>query len=410
MARYAVFLWSQGPRSIYGDVELYFAYASRAIKGEVPYRDYSIEYPIGALPLFLLPRLFARDIEAYRIAFGVEMLLCNAVTVLLVARQVRCSQGLSRVPARLGWYTLFFTSLCPLLLGRYDLAPTAMAFAACYSWNTGRRGLGGILAGVGALTKIFPGVALSPALIVEVYNTKFRRARATEAFLLTAVGLLLLWFLIGRGGLRDSFYVHGRRGLEIESVFAGIVLILSRYFNFRILIIDNFGSSNIYFTYYEILLTIIPALQLGAIFFIAWRFLIRGRGDEFRYATAGLLGFLITGKVLSPQYMIWLLPFIAVLDGRAGMCARPVFMASCLLTRLIYPGPGFLSLLSNRSWAIALLNSRSSLLILLLLILLFDTISDKLVGLARQGRNPQKDEQQRVAPRRSPALRAWFTH
>src|SRR5262249_12825992 len=104
--------------------------------------------------------------------------------------------------------------------------------------------------------------------------------------------------------------------------------------------------------------------------FIAWAYLTRGGGDDLRYATAALLGFTITGKVLSPQYMIWLLPFITVLEGRAGIWARPVFLASCLLTRLIYPGPGFLSLLSNRPWAIALLNLRNFSLIFMLIILM----------------------------------------
>lgn len=371
------FSWSQGPRSIYGDVDLYSSYASRAIGGEIPYRDYTVEYPIGAFPLFLLPKLIARSDSAYRFLFGFEMFLCNVAAVLLVARQVRRAQGPVLVPARLGWYTLAFTSLCPLLVGRFDLAPTVVAFAASCAWASGRRGLGGSLAGVGALTKVFPGFSMAPFLIREIYDPGPHHARGSAGFLLTVLALFSIWLMIGRDGLASSFYVHGRRGFEIESVSAGLALALSKLAKINILIIDNFGSSNLYFEHYEIVLSIIPGIQFGALFLVAWVYLTRGRGDEFRYAAAALFAFLITGKVLSPQYLIWLLPFVAVLDGRAGAMVRPAFLISCVLTRLIYPGPGFLGLLSCRGWAIALLNGRNALLIYCLYVLLSDHESER---------------------------------
>ncbi len=369
--KYPIFSWSQGPISIDGDVDIFFKYATRAVEGEVPYRDYLIEYPVGALPFFLVPRLFAGDVEGYRIAYAVEMLLCNIFTVLLVSRQVKRTEGDSPVPFRLGWYTLFFASLCPLLAGRYDLAPTAMAFAACYSWSSGWRLLGGALAGVGALTKIFPGIAMAPELAREVFSARTWRVRGAIAFVLVLLSALVPWFLIGRGGVTDSLSLHGKRGLEIESVFAGIVLVVSRFVPIKLLIIDNFGSSNLYFKYHELVLTVIPALQAGTLLLIAWLCVSRDGRNEFTYSAAAILGFIVTGKVLSPQYMIWLLPFIAVITGRGGMVARPLFLAACVLTRLIYPGPGFLGLLSNRLWAIALLNVRNAVLVSLLVCLVY---------------------------------------
>jgi hypothetical protein len=41
---------------VYDTLHLYFAYASKAMEGRIPYRDYLIEYPIFSFPLFLLPR------------------------------------------------------------------------------------------------------------------------------------------------------------------------------------------------------------------------------------------------------------------------------------------------------------------------------------------------------------------
>ena len=44
--------------------EIYYDYASRAVRGEIPYRDYLVEYPILSFPLFLIPRLVVSDLGA----------------------------------------------------------------------------------------------------------------------------------------------------------------------------------------------------------------------------------------------------------------------------------------------------------------------------------------------------------
>src|SRR3954469_15741309 len=65
-----VFGGSNGEKNLYEDVRAYHDYASRAMAGAIPYRDYIIEYPIGALPLFLLPRLIASRFDAFTWAFA----------------------------------------------------------------------------------------------------------------------------------------------------------------------------------------------------------------------------------------------------------------------------------------------------------------------------------------------------
>ena len=143
-----VFFGFSGPYTVIGLVEIFYNYATRAITGEVPYRDYPVEYPILGFVVFLIPRLFVSSFFAYRIAFGIELLLFNAAAVFLVARHVAATEGIDRVPGRLAWYTAFFACLCPLLMGPYDLAPMAVAFAAAAFWFSGRNTLGGVTAGI----------------------------------------------------------------------------------------------------------------------------------------------------------------------------------------------------------------------------------------------------------------------
>src|SRR5262249_18701063 len=81
-----LFFGRVGAVKMFDDVDKhYFPYASKAIEGQVPYRDYEVEYPVLALPFLLLPRTFALDLSSYRFAFGLGMWLCNAAAVALVA-------------------------------------------------------------------------------------------------------------------------------------------------------------------------------------------------------------------------------------------------------------------------------------------------------------------------------------
>src|SRR4051794_5079944 len=45
----------------------YYKNASRALGGELPYRDFLFEYPVFSFPLFLIPRLLVSDLGGYRI-------------------------------------------------------------------------------------------------------------------------------------------------------------------------------------------------------------------------------------------------------------------------------------------------------------------------------------------------------
>jgi hypothetical protein len=76
------------------------------------------------------------------------------------------------------------------------------------------------------------------------------------------------------------------------------------------------------------------------------------------------------GKVLSPQYLIWLIPFVVVVAGPSGTWARPLFALACLTTTIIYP-LNFNSLLRHQPGAVELLNFRNVLLLALLALLTY---------------------------------------
>ena len=72
----------------------YYGYASRALSGKIPYRDFVFEYPVLAFPLLLIPHLLTSDFDSYRFAFVVEMFLFDVAAIVLIALVSICLEYL----------------------------------------------------------------------------------------------------------------------------------------------------------------------------------------------------------------------------------------------------------------------------------------------------------------------------
>lgn len=360
-------LGASGPAQ---DVLKYFSFADQAMRGMTPYRDYLIEYPILAFPFFWLPRFVAAGRLSYVIVFAIEMLLVNALAVFLVAHLVRMRAGLGEVRDRLTWYTHFFFALSPFIVLRYDLVPMALSLAAVYAWFSGRTALGGALTGIGALVKLFPAVIAGPGLVWEASRSKFRRWWGTGACLVT-IGLGVgVWLAFGRAGVWDFAAFHLERGIEVGSLFAGVVMILGKLTGAAMRCHLHHGGLVVDTPWSGAVAALSLPLQAAALLLVLWRFYRSGMRDPIRYCGAAVLAFVVFGSSLSPQYLIWLMPFVALLEGSTGRRARPLFLLCCLGTTALFPW-AFLELISLTPFAIALLNLRNLLLLGLLGLLLF---------------------------------------
>ena len=351
--------------------QIYYDYASRAVQGEVPYRDYLVEYPVLSFPLFLIPRLIVADFWHYRIAFAVEMFIFDAAAIVLIARHVRENEGIARVPGRLGWYTLFCGSLSPLVIGRFELPPMVLAFAAARWWFSGKNALGGIVAGLGALLKIFPGLVAGPALIWELSRFRVSRVRGFLAFVATLAAGSTCWFLLGGPQVLSSFQFHVDRGLEIETIYGGALMAQGKLRGIDVPWVIEHKAVHLAPEWGARFASMAALVQMAALVVVLVRFWFTRAVDGIRFSGAAVLAYLALGKVLSPQYLIWLFPFLVTIGGWTGSRARWLFLFCCLITSLIYPGPGFAQILDHQALAIALLNVRNLLLLAVLALLLF---------------------------------------
>ncbi len=309
-----------GKIQVYDDVKLYFKDVQPILVGKLPYRDYPVEYPILAMPFFLAPLVFSDQFDGYKHAFVVEMLLVNAVAVWLVARGVADSEGVEKVPGRLAWYSLVFAVFCPMIVYRFDLAPMLLAFASALWMAKGRMAAGGVAAGLGMLVKLVPGLVIVPFLARP--GAWRLKARCLVASALTvAVGGFGWWCLEGQQ-ISRSFRYHGERGLEIGSLPASAYLVAHKLAGVWIFTHFDHGSMNVSGPGSGDAARLAPILQGALLVLVAGRARFMASGDEMRFAAAALLAFVLPGKVLSPQYLIWLIPFVWG-DGGIGRGLGP---------------------------------------------------------------------------------------
>ena len=358
------------PASMMYDVTLYFKYASAAMAGKIPYRDIPIEYPPFSFPIFLLPRLFTSNLFGYCLLFGVELLLIQSVAVFLMAQMVARRDGARAAKRALLWYTGFFAALSPIIVARYDLAPMALAFCAAVAWfETPRRArLGGLLAAAGGLVKLYPALLAAPAFLQEFANRRVSRMRGTSVFVMVCAAGLAGWWMMPLG-LRYFLDYHGGRGLEIEAVPAGLLMAATKLTGGELHWTLDHVSVQLVTRFSAPAAAICVPLQGILIGFVMWRFARSAKADAMRYSCAIMLAFVLGGKVLSPQYLVWLMPFIAILPENPRGAARRLFLLCAVLTTILFPF-AFRNLMDFGWFPIVSLNVRNGLLCYLLLDLL----------------------------------------
>lgn len=314
---------------------LYRRYALEMLGGRIPYRDFEVEYPPLALPLLAAPAIVASSEDAYYRAFAAEMLAWQLATFGLIGLWLaRTGRGDSTL-GRVGWAAAAWLLLCPLALCRFDGAVACLAMAAAVSWDLGRTGSGGVLAGLGVLVKLVPGLVAVPAA-VELVERRDRKTLMGFGGLIATVAFgLLAWRGLGGSNWAGALRYHGERGLEVGSTWSGLLLLLAAWEGKEVPVAFLHASTELVGIGAGALARLAVPAQLVGLGAMA---LAEGFGrDRMRTILGVLLAYVAFGKVLSPQYLIWILPFAAVIGGKSGAVIRLLLILACGLTTLLYP-------------------------------------------------------------------------
>jgi uncharacterized membrane protein len=302
------------------DVHLYQGFAAAVFDGRVPYRDFFMEYPPGALVVFLPPAAFSH----YNAAFKCLMAVCGVATLLLVASLlVRFGVTTTRLWVALLLFALSPLALGPISLNTYDAWPALLTLAALALLLAERDVAAFALLGAAFAAKVYPVVLIPPAAIF-VWRTRGRASvlRGLTAFAAVVAVFLLPFLALAPHGLAESFRAQAARSLQVESLFGSLLAVADRMGIYSATVVHRTGpaiSYDLVGSLPDTLAVLSSIAQALAIIAVAWLYL-RGRDDPRRLAlafAAAIAGFLAFTRFFSPQYLVWLAPFVPLLEPAA---------------------------------------------------------------------------------------------
>lgn len=297
--------------------------------GSFPVRDTLWQYPPGAGPLLLSPGLLPG--LTYFQAFVALTLAADAVIALALARAgTRPGRTLLGAGVWVGGLPL----LLHVPLARYDVQVTALAVLALLSSTRSTR-VCGALAALGALVKVWPVL-----LLTGLPGGRTTRSARTAAAVTGSTVLALLVTLFDHP---FAFLLQqGGRGVQIES-FGGTALALARHAGWPGKVRYQYGALEYTGPYVSTVAhasLALTAVALGLV--LLWRARSRRWGEATPYdaALSAVLLFTVTSRVISPQYMIWLLGLAAVCLTSRHTTQRPVaalVLAATAVSAVAYP-------------------------------------------------------------------------
>jgi uncharacterized membrane protein len=357
--------------SPWGDVGHYEDFARKLLDGQLPYDDFSIEYPPLAMPVFALPALLTGDTTEYLQLFKLQMALLGTVLILSVAWSLeRLGAGRRHTLLALGT-----VSTSPLLLGhvflnRYDLWPTTLMALVVVALLAGRGVLGSALLALAFAAKLVAAVAV-PVTLVRLWRTEGRVGvtRGVVAFTVVCLVVFSYFLVVAFGGLGHSYWIQARRDLHGESVAASVLLVADSLGIYDATIVaGDPGSLDLSGSLPAALAAATSLATVVALLFVWWSY-ARDPATDARLvlalaaATAAVLAF---SKVLSPQFMIWLLPLVPLVAGRTGRLATGLLAVAMLSTQIELRGWEGLHV---DAWAAWVLLARNLLLVALFALL-----------------------------------------
>jgi hypothetical protein len=226
------------------------------------------------------------------------------------------------------------------LLGRYDLVPAATTVAAYWAARERRFTLAYTLIAVGILLKLYPALLL-PLVAIEQWRALDRDPLRSwppppvVAGVVLCAGIVAAGFATAR--LLDPahwlgpFTYNTRRPIQIESVPATL-LWLSGLVGFPVGPNRSFHSYNLVGQLAQPISLAAGATTVVGLLWVYWR-AASGRFDLARGMAACLLVVICTGRVLSPQYLVWFLPLVVI----AEQDWDPAWLLVGAATTLVFP-------------------------------------------------------------------------
>jgi hypothetical protein len=264
---------------------------------------------------------------------------------------------------------LLAAALMPLLCGalvrtHFDLAPVALLLGALLLLASARPRIGMAVLGLAAMTKGFPLVAAPVALAWLAARVDRRTLAQSAAALLAALALpAAAAVAMSPEGAWDAVTYHLERPVQVESLPASGILLLDELGVGEAESVNSHRSDGLEHPAGEALAAVGLAAMLGVLALLTLA--AGGRSDARRLVLASLTAvaaFAALGKVLSPQYMLWLVPLGALAFAWRLHALAAATAAAAVLTQIEFPARYF-ELVDREPFPVAVIALRNLVLL-----------------------------------------------
>jgi uncharacterized membrane protein len=212
----------------------------------------------------------------------------------------------------------------------FDALATAFAMGGLLAWARRRPVLAGVLIGVGAAAKLYPLLFLGPLLVLGI------RAGRLGSWVRTTVTAVLSWLLVNLPvlvlfprGWTEFFRLNTRRGDDMDSLYN----VAKSFTGWR-----GFDPALGFWEPPMMLNTVVTVLFVlccAAIAYVAFTAPQRPRVAQLAFLVVAT--FLLTNKVWSPQFSLWLVPLaVLALPHRRVLLAWMTIDALVWVPRMYY--------------------------------------------------------------------------
>ncbi len=332
-----------------GDTPAYARHGNAILDGRVPYRDFYLEYPPGALPVFVVPAVGGDDGYAPRFK-ALAMLLGVALVAGVVATLAAARATAVRVFAAAAYVGVAPAALGPVFLVNYDVWPALLVLAALLVTARERAVAGAAILGLAAGAKLYA-LVLLPLLLLRK-----RARRVVYAFAAVFAAAFAPFAVLAPNALGNNLLELARRPLQIESLGSSLLLTAHRLGAYEPSVNSDYNSQNLGGTLPTVVATVTSLAAVAAVTTVVVLF---ARSPEpidrlLLAAAAAVAGVVAFGKILSPQFLIWLVPLVALVPSAA---AYTLLLAAMILTHVWFPSRyGELVALESVSWVVAARN------------------------------------------------------
>jgi uncharacterized membrane protein len=212
----------------------------------------------------------------------------------------------------------------------FDAIAVACATVGMLAWARRKPALAGVLIGLGIAAKLYPALLLLPLLLLAVRTGKVR------PWVVTAVAALGTWLVVNLPimalfprGWSEFFRLNARRGADMDSLY-NVVQSYTGWAGFD----PNLGFWQPPTVLNAVVAVLFVACCVG-IGYIALTAPQRPRVAQLAFLVVA--AFLLTNKVWSPQFSLWLIPLaVLALPHRRILLAWMTIDALVWVPRMLY--------------------------------------------------------------------------